>query len=46
MYCFEIYNKTTKETRLIFGYSAVGAFRRANITDPENWQVIQIEYED
>lgn len=46
MYSLEIFNKSTNETRLIFGYSLTDAFRRAEINDIENWTVLQIEYED
>ena len=46
MYAFHIWNKTTNEQDIIFGYSWEDACRRCNLTDAENWTCLLSEYED
>ena len=45
MWCFEIRNRETKETTLIFGYSWKNAFKRSNL-NPDEWDIINEDYED
>lgn len=45
MYEFEIYNKTTFEETIIFGYNFADACRRANIKATE-WHCVSRVYVD
>lgn len=45
MYEYEIMNKTTKETTIIFGYSFENACKRANING-NDYDVLMFEYVD
>lgn len=45
MFEFELYNETTGETTIIFGYSLGDAKQRWGIEDPE-WECIRADYVD
>lgn len=45
MWSFEIVNKETGESDIIYGYSWLDAVDRAGI-DPDEWEVVYQEYED
>lgn len=45
MYEYGIYNVTTNEENIIFGYSFENACRRANL-NPQKWEVTYQEYVD
>jgi hypothetical protein len=46
MHTYEIINETTNERKIIHGYSVANAFKRADIADPENWEVMWDDFED
>ena len=46
MYEYEIYNKTTDKTDIIYGYFVDDAFRRNPDLNPAEWVVILANYVD
>jgi hypothetical protein len=46
MHTYEIINEITNERKIIHGYSVANAFKRAEITDPKNWEVTCDDFED
>lgn len=46
MYVYHILNRKTLKIDLIFGYNIKDAFRRANIADVKDWDVVAVDYED
>ena len=46
MFEYTIYNKTTNETKYLWGYSAKDAFERSPKINPNEWKVIDSEYID
>ena len=46
MWEVDIVNKTTGESKIIFGYSLSDAFRRSPSLNPDEWEYVSSEYID